>query len=179
MLAGQPLRARHLRALEYTGQVVQEALRLHSPIWMLTRNAVTEVRLGTHQVPAGAELFFSPYALQRDPRTFPEPESFDPDRWLPGAVCPRAREAHLPFGAGASSHLHERGLAVLATLDQVAAEQSTTVAAVALAWLAGQPTVVAPIASARTVEQLADLLPVAELTLTADQLTRLTASSAP
>lgn len=125
VLAGQPLRARHLRALEYTGQVVQEALRLHSPIWMLTRNAVTEVRLGTHQVPAGAELFFSPYALQRDPRTFPEPESFDPDRWLPGAVCPRAREAHLPFGAGARKCLGDS----FATMEVV-----TVLASVASRW---------------------------------------------
>jgi aryl-alcohol dehydrogenase-like predicted oxidoreductase len=49
---------------------------------------------------------------------------------------------------------------------------------VALAWLAAQPTVAAPIASARTPEQLADLLPMATLTLTADELEQLTAASA-
>ena len=75
-------------------------------------------------------------------------------------------------------YLDERGLAVLAVLDDLAAAHATTVAAVALAWLAAQPTVAAPIASARTPEQLADLLPMGDLELTADELGRLTAASA-
>ncbi|MBW4715636.1 aldo/keto reductase [Saccharothrix obliqua] len=80
---------------------------------------------------------------------------------------------------GASAYLDERGLRVLAVLDEVAEARGTTVAAVALAWLAAQPTVAAPIASARTVEQLADLLPVLELELTADEVARLSAASEP
>jgi aryl-alcohol dehydrogenase-like predicted oxidoreductase len=70
-------------------------------------------------------------------------------------------------------YLDDRGVAVLAVLDEVAAAHSATVAAVALAWLAAQPTVVAPIASARTPEQVADLVGVAELELTAGELQRL------
>lgn len=125
-----------------------------------------EYESGLAQVTAAEQVASVPY--------FALAQGFLTGKYRPGTALPDSVRS-----GGASSHLHERGLAVLATLDQVAAEQSTTVAAVALAWLAGQPTVVAPIASARTVEQLADLLPVAELTLTADQLTRLTASSAP
>ena len=67
---------------------------------------------------------------------------------------------------------------MLAVLDDLAAIRATTVAAVALAWLAAQPTVAAPIASARTPEQLADLLPMGDLALTPDELGRLTAASA-
>ena len=67
---------------------------------------------------------------------------------------------------------------MLAALREVAEEQGTTGAAVALRWLADQPTVTAPIASGRTVEQLADLLPVLDLVLTDDQRDRLTAASA-
>jgi aryl-alcohol dehydrogenase-like predicted oxidoreductase len=83
-----------------------------------------------------------------------------------------------PRAGSARGYLDERGLAVLAVLDDAAADHGTTVAAVALAWLAAQPTVVAPIASARTPEQLADLLPMAELVLGEDELRRLSEASA-
>jgi aryl-alcohol dehydrogenase-like predicted oxidoreductase len=76
---------------------------------------------------------------------------------------------------GASEYLDERGLALLAVLDQIAETQRTTVSAVSLAWLLQKPTVVAPIASARTVEQLRDLLPAASLQLTSDDVSRLDA----
>jgi aryl-alcohol dehydrogenase-like predicted oxidoreductase len=82
-----------------------------------------------------------------------------------------------PRSEGASAYLDERGPAVLAALDEIAAAHRTTVAAVSLAWLLAQPTVAAPIASARTPEQLADLLPVAELELTPAELDRLNSAS--
>ena len=66
---------------------------------------------------------------------------------------------------------------MLAVLDEIAAGHGVAVAAVALAWLADQPTVAAPIASARTVDQLADLLPVLELRLTDDERQLLTLAS--
>ncbi|GAA1188227.1 aldo/keto reductase [Pseudonocardia alaniniphila] len=71
---------------------------------------------------------------------------------------------------GAREYLDDRGLRVLAVLDEIAAGHNVPVAAVSLAWLADQPTVAAPIASARTTEQLADLLPMLELRLTDDEL---------
>ena len=74
-----------------------------------------------------------------------------------------------------SAYLDDRGLRVLSALDETAAAHRTTVAAVALAWLLAQPTVIAPIASARTPEQLAELLPMAELALTDAELERLSA----
>jgi aryl-alcohol dehydrogenase-like predicted oxidoreductase len=72
----------------------------------------------------------------------------------------------------------DRTRGVISTLDDIAAAHDTTVAAVALAWLAAQPTVLSPIASARTPEQLGDLLPMLELELTDDELARLTAAGA-
>jgi aryl-alcohol dehydrogenase-like predicted oxidoreductase len=71
----------------------------------------------------------------------------------------------------------ERGQRVLAALDAVAEAHGVAVATVALAWLAAQPTVAAPIASARTVEQLADLVAFPELRLTPAELDALTAAS--
>ncbi|MFD8490426.1 aldo/keto reductase [Streptomyces sp. NPDC059712] len=84
-----------------------------------------------------------------------------------------------PRAGGAAKHLEtERGRRVLAALDEIAEAHGVPVATVALAWLAGRPTVAAPIASARTVEQLPALLGVAELNLTADEAERLTRASA-
>ncbi|UGS38594.1 aldo/keto reductase [Capillimicrobium parvum] len=99
--------------------------------------------------------------------------------FLTGKYRPGAPEGSSPRAQGAAKYLDERGIAVLGALDEVAAAHDTTVAAVALAWLLAQPTVTAPIASARTTEQLADLLPLAGLELAAGEVERLTAASEP
>lgn len=88
-------------------------------------------------------------------------------------------EVDSPRAGGAAKHLEtERGRRVLAALDEIAAAHEAPVATVVLAWLAARPTVAAPIASARTVEQLPALLGVAELILTDDEVGRLTRASA-
>ena len=82
-----------------------------------------------------------------------------------------------PRAKGASQYVGEKGDRVLAALAEVADAHQVTGAAVALRWLADQPTVVAPIASGRSVEQLADLLPMQDLVLTDEQRQRLTDAS--
>ncbi|MHB1469654.1 MAG: aldo/keto reductase [Solirubrobacteraceae bacterium] len=77
----------------------------------------------------------------------------------------------------ASSYLDDRGLRVLDALDEISAAHQTTLAAVSLAWLRAQPGVLAPIASARTVEQLRQLLAVATLELSEPEIAQLTAAS--
>ena len=79
---------------------------------------------------------------------------------------------------GASAYVGERGDRVLTALGTVADAHAVPIPAVALRWLADQPAVVAPIASARTVEQLAQLLPMQDLVLTDDERALLTAASA-
>ena len=94
-------------------------------------------------------------------------------KYRPGTTVESAR------AQGAAEHLGtERGQRVLAALDEVARAHDAEVASVALAWLAARPTVAAPIASARTVDQLPALLKMTELRLTDDELTRLTEASA-
>jgi aryl-alcohol dehydrogenase-like predicted oxidoreductase len=94
-------------------------------------------------------------------------------KYRPGTTVDSAR------AEGAAQHLKtDRGQKVLAALDEIAQSHDAPIATVALSWLASQPTVAAPIASARTVEQLPALLQVAELTLTGAELERLTAASA-
>jgi aryl-alcohol dehydrogenase-like predicted oxidoreductase len=88
-------------------------------------------------------------------------------------------EVDSPRAGRAGEYLKtERGRRVLAALDLVAEEQGVPVATVALAWLAAQPTVAAPIASARTLEQLQPILQAARTTLTDAQLAALTDASA-
>jgi aryl-alcohol dehydrogenase-like predicted oxidoreductase len=79
--------------------------------------------------------------------------------------------------AGAAKYLDETGRAVLTALDEVAAAHDASVATVALAWLAAQPTVTAPIASARTLDQLPDLLASVALELTPAEIAALDGAS--
>ncbi|MGW1316064.1 aldo/keto reductase [Streptomyces sp. NPDC002426] len=94
-------------------------------------------------------------------------------KYRPGATV------ESPRAGGAAKHLEtERGRKVLAALDRIAQEHDAEIATVALAWLASRPTVTAPIASARTVEQLPALMAVAGLRLTEGELAELTEASA-
>ena len=93
-------------------------------------------------------------------------------KYRPGSKVESAR------ASGAAKYLDERGLRVLAALDAIAAERRTTVAAVALAWLSARPAVVGPIASARTPEQLEELLAFISMRLREDERKRLDDASA-
>ena len=85
-----------------------------------------------------------------------------------------------PRAGGAGQYLEDpRAVAVLDTIDRVAEAHGTAVAAVALAWVRSQPGVVAPIASARNPQQLAEILPGATLELTDEELRELSEVSAP
>ncbi|MEU3395563.1 aryl-alcohol dehydrogenase-like predicted oxidoreductase [Streptomyces filamentosus] len=115
-------------------------------------------------VVAGAGLAAVPY--------FGLASGFLTGKYRPGRTVESVR------ARSASAHAETaRGRAVLTALDEVAEAHGAEPATVALAWLASRPTVAAPIASARTVEQLPALVAVADLTLTADELARLTAAS--
>ncbi|GHA01925.1 aldo/keto reductase [Streptomyces echinoruber] len=94
-------------------------------------------------------------------------------KYRPGTAVDSARA-----GRAARYLETERGRRVLTALDEIAQAHDVPVATVALAWLAAQPTVVAPIASARTVEQLPALLKAAGLRLTENEVARLTEASA-
>jgi aryl-alcohol dehydrogenase-like predicted oxidoreductase len=97
--------------------------------------------------------------------------------FLTGKYRDGSADSDSPRAEGAAGYLDDRGRRVLAALDEIAAARDTAVATVALGWLAAQPTVVAPIASARTVGQLPDLVAVAELELTPAELASLTRAS--
>lgn len=89
-----------LHGLRYTNMVLQEAMRLYPPVWILPRRALADDEVGGYHVPAGADVLICPYTMHRHPRYWPEPERFDPERFDPDATTDRPRYAHLPFGAG-------------------------------------------------------------------------------
>lgn len=84
----------------YTRQVLEEVLRLYPPGWLLTRKAIGDDRLGDYVVPAGTEIFISPYLIQRNPGLWPEPDRFNPDRFAPEGPQDHHPLAMLPFSAG-------------------------------------------------------------------------------
>ena len=90
--------------------------------------------------------------------------------FLTGKYRPGADEVRSERAEGARAYLDERGERVLAALDAAAAAHEVPIAAVSLAWLAARPTVVSPIASARTPEQLAELMAMSDVELTADEV---------
>lgn len=90
----------------------REALRLYPPVHLFTREAAGPVEVAGYTLPAGSQVFLSPYLTQRDARWFPDPERFDPSRFVPEAEAARPGCAWFPFGAGPRACLG-RGSALL------------------------------------------------------------------
>jgi enediyne biosynthesis protein E7 len=89
-----------MEALTYTQQVVNEALRLYPPGWLLSRRTISADVLGGHPIPAGADVLLSPYLLHRHPRFWKDPDAFRPERFAPEHEAERPRFAYMPFAAG-------------------------------------------------------------------------------
>lgn len=97
---GRPVAFEDVRALTHTNNVVVEAMRLRPAVWILTRRAVTDTELGGYRIPAGADIVYSPYAIQRDAKSYAGNLEFDPDRWLPERVKDVPKYAMSPFSVG-------------------------------------------------------------------------------
>lgn len=100
VLQGRPATYHDLDRLEFTRRVLSEVMRLYPPAYILERRASEDMRFGEFVVPAGSTIFLSPYAMHRDPRYYPDPDRFDPDRWLPDEISKRPRHSYFPFAAG-------------------------------------------------------------------------------
>lgn len=100
VLGDREPRYEDLPALSYTLMVIQEAMRLYPPVWLLPRRALAPDEIGGYQVPAGADVIICPYTLHRHRDFWAVPGTFDPDRFDPAAGDQRHRYAYIPFGAG-------------------------------------------------------------------------------
>jgi cytochrome P450 len=101
-LAAEPTAA-DLDKLPWTQAVVSEAMRIYPPAWTIERDAIDDDELAGVRIPAGSTVAVPPYLIHRHPSAWPNPEGFDPRRFLPGppdAEEGRHRYAYIPFGGG-------------------------------------------------------------------------------
>jgi enediyne biosynthesis protein E7 len=89
-----------MEALRYTRQVVDEALRLYPPGWLLSRRTIEADVLGGYPVPAGSNVLLPLYLVHRHPAFWKDPEAFSPERFAPEQEAERSRFAYMPFAAG-------------------------------------------------------------------------------
>ncbi|MDH5368619.1 MAG: cytochrome P450 [Gammaproteobacteria bacterium] len=87
--------------LHFSRQVIEEALRLYPPVWLFSRTAIADDQVGGYDIPAGTNIFFTPYYLHRHPKYWDQPDSFKPERFTPEAVKQRHKFSFIPFSAGA------------------------------------------------------------------------------
>ena len=83
----------------YTQQTLEEALRLYPPVWLYTRRASEDDELADFDVPPGTDIYLSPYILHRTEHLWPDPEKFDPDRFLLSEKRVKERP-YFPFSLG-------------------------------------------------------------------------------
>lgn len=88
-------------SLPYTEMIFAEAMRLYPPAWAIGRMATKPYEAGGYEIPARSVVMMSPFVTHRDPRWFPDPERFDPERWTPEAKAQRPKFSYFPFGGGA------------------------------------------------------------------------------
>jgi cytochrome P450 len=100
VLSGRPPGFQDLPNLPYLSMVLKESLRLYPPFWLLTRTPLADDELAGHRIPAGSILMFSAFVTQRRPDFWPNPEAFDPERFLPERSEGRPQFAYYPFGGG-------------------------------------------------------------------------------
>jgi cytochrome P450 len=84
----------------YTRQVLEETLRIYPALWLMTRAALKNDQFGDYFVPAGTEIYISPYLIQRHPAFWEAPNRFNPDRFGPEESRSRHPMTMIPFGAG-------------------------------------------------------------------------------
>jgi cytochrome P450 len=100
VLGGRMPNYADLVELKWARMVIEEALRLYPPAYRIVRTAVGEDRIGGVHVEPGAIIDINSYVTHRNPKLWPDPESFEPERFAPAAVAARHRFAYLPFGGG-------------------------------------------------------------------------------
>jgi cytochrome P450 len=90
-------------ALAYTRAVIQETMRLYPPIWMLVRVAAKDDVIDGKDVRTGDKVALFAYGAHHNAKFWPEPEAFQPERWLGDAAKKRIPYTYLPFGGGKRS----------------------------------------------------------------------------
>lgn len=109
--------------LEYTEKVFRESMRLYPPAWTIGRQAINDYKVDKYVVPAGSIILMSQYVMHRNPRYFPDPDLFYPDRWTKESKSQLPRFSYFPFGGGIRGCVGEpfawmEGILLVATICQ-------------------------------------------------------------
>jgi cytochrome P450 len=144
VLGGRLPTVADLPSLAYVERVVTESMRLYPPAWIVGRRALRDYAVAGYTIPARAIVILCPYVVHRDPRLFPDPERFDPDRWTPEFRAALPPFAYFPFGGGSRRCIGESFAWM---------ELSLVVAAIARRWtlrvLPDHPVVPQPVVTLR------------------------------
>jgi cytochrome P450 len=96
----QPLGLDAAESLSYTHKVIQEALRLYPPGWLFTRRTIAADELGGFPIGPRTDVFICPYLLHRHPDFWPDPDTFNPERFAGADAEERHKFAYIPFSVG-------------------------------------------------------------------------------
>ena len=107
--------------LEYTEKIVRESMRLYPPAWTLGRQAIDDYNLDGYVIPAKSIILMSQYVMHRNPKYFPEPDLFYPERWTRETRLELPRFSYFPFGGGIRGCIGEafawmEGILIVATV---------------------------------------------------------------
>jgi cytochrome P450 len=91
--------AENLGAMQYTQQVLEEVLRLYPPVWLFTRRALSDDDLENFDIPPGTDIYLAPFVLHRTGHYWPEPDTFDPERFVI-TEQPKKDRPFFPFSLG-------------------------------------------------------------------------------
>ncbi|KAK9744655.1 Cytochrome P450 [Popillia japonica] len=95
-----PTTMEELHQLKFLECIIKETLRLYPVLPLITRELTEDIQIENYTVPAGTQAVLHLFGVQRDPEHFPEPNKFDPDRFLPENLKDRHPFCYVPFSAG-------------------------------------------------------------------------------
>jgi cytochrome P450 len=115
--------AADIPVLRYTEMVLAESVRMYPPGWAIGRRALAPARIAGYAIPKGSLVITSQWVIHRDPRWYPNPNRFDPERWTEAARQSRPAFSYFPFGAGPRRCIGEdfawtEAILVIATIAQ-------------------------------------------------------------
>lgn len=108
VIGSGPPSACDLPSLVYTRMIVEEAMRLYPPVWLIPRKAIIEDTIGGFRIPPRSDTLLSVYSIHRHPSFWERPDSFEPERFAPNKNSKRAPCSYLPFGSGSRSCIGSR-----------------------------------------------------------------------
>ncbi len=100
VLGGRTPTVDDIPRLSYLTMVIEEAMRLYPPVWLISRTPTEDDEIGGYHIPAGSMVLVSKYVVHRHPDFWENPDGFDPERFTPERVAARPRHAYFPFSAG-------------------------------------------------------------------------------